>query len=38
VVLDGSRPGESDGDYALRVARWAQGHIVRLDGEFLNAS
>lgn len=38
VVLDGTRPGESDGDCALRVARWAQGHIVRLDGEFLTAS
>lgn len=37
VVLDGPRAGESDGDYALRVARWAQGHIVRLEGEFLNA-
>lgn len=38
VVLDGTRPGESDGDYALRVARWAQGHLVRLDGEFLTTS
>jgi hypothetical protein len=38
VVLDGVRPGESDGDLALRLARWAQSHIVRLDGEFLTAS
>ncbi|RNH97590.1 hypothetical protein EEZ25_30055 [Micromonospora aurantiaca] len=37
VVLDG-RPGESDGDYALRVARWAQGHLVRLEDKFLAAS
>jgi len=37
VVLNGTRPGESDGDYALRVARWAQGHLVRLDGDFLAA-
>lgn len=37
TVLDGTRPGESDGDYALRVARWAQGHLVRLDGDFLAA-
>jgi hypothetical protein len=35
MVLDGARPGESDGDCALRVARWAQGHLVRLEGEFL---
>jgi hypothetical protein len=38
TVLDGTRPGESDGDYALRVARWAQGHIVRLDGDFLTSA
>ncbi|MFI7068840.1 hypothetical protein [Micromonospora sediminicola] len=38
VVLDGTRPGESDGDYALRVARWAQGHLIRLDGAFLTDS
>jgi hypothetical protein len=38
MVLDGTRPGESDGDYALRVARWAQGHIVRLDGDFLTSA
>lgn len=38
VVLNGTRPGESDGDYARRVARWAQGHMVRLEGEFLSSS
>ncbi|MBP2707787.1 hypothetical protein JOL79_28805 [Microbispora sp. RL4-1S] len=38
AVLDGARPGESDGDCALRVARWAQGHLVRLEGEFLTGS
>ncbi|MEV7806691.1 hypothetical protein AB0O28_27465 [Microbispora sp. NPDC088329] len=38
VVLNGTRPGESDGDYARRVARWAQGHLVRLEGEFLATS
>jgi hypothetical protein len=38
VVLDGARPGESDGDCALRVARWAQYHLVRLEGEFLASS
>jgi hypothetical protein len=38
VVLDGARPGESDGDCALRVARWAQAHIVRLEGAFLTAA
>jgi len=35
TVLDGARPGESDGDCARRVARWAQGHIVRLEDTFL---
>ncbi|MEV4690559.1 hypothetical protein AB0K27_05450 [Micromonospora echinospora] len=38
VVLDGARPGESDADFALRVARWAQGHIVRLEPEFMTVS
>jgi hypothetical protein len=37
MVLDGARPGESDGDCALRIARWAQGHLVRLEGKFLAA-
>ncbi|WDZ86240.1 hypothetical protein [Micromonospora cathayae] len=37
-VLAGIRPGESDGDAALRMARWAQKHIVRLEGEFLAVS
>jgi hypothetical protein len=38
VVLDGVRQGESEADYALRVARWAQGHVVRLESEFLRVS
>jgi hypothetical protein len=38
VVLNGPRPGESDGDCALRVARWAQAHLVRLDGAFLTVA
>lgn len=38
MVLEGTRPGESDGDCALRVARWAQGHLVRREGEFLATS
>lgn len=36
VVLDGARPGESDGDCARRVARWTQGQIVRLEDAFLS--
>ncbi|MFL6137838.1 MAG: hypothetical protein ACJ74O_08580 [Frankiaceae bacterium] len=36
VVLDGARQGESDGDCARRVARWAQAHIVRLEDAFLS--
>lgn len=31
VVLGGPRPGESDGKCALRIARWAQGHLVRVE-------
>lgn len=38
IVLDGARSAESDGDYARRVARWAQSHIVRLEDAFLTAS
>lgn len=34
-VLDGARPGESDGDYARRVARWCQAHMVRMEDAFL---
>ncbi|MGW0832958.1 hypothetical protein [Streptomyces prunicolor] len=37
MVLDGLRPGESDADCALRVARWTQSHIVRLEDAFLSA-
>jgi hypothetical protein len=36
VVLGGADPGESDGECALRIARWTQAHIVRLEGEFLS--
>ncbi|MEU4062678.1 nucleotidyltransferase domain-containing protein [Streptomyces wedmorensis] len=36
TVLDGARPGESDGDYAHRVARWAQAHLVRLEDAVLS--
>lgn len=36
TVLDGARPGESDRDCALRVARWSQAHIVRLEDAFLS--
>ncbi|MGC4900446.1 hypothetical protein ACLQ2Y_14035 [Micromonospora echinospora] len=38
MVLDGPRPGEANGDCALRMARWAQEHIVRLDGELMARS
>lgn len=38
MVLDGARSGESDGDHARRVARWAQSHIVRLEDAFLTDS
>ncbi len=38
MVLDGPRQGEANGDCALRMARWAQGHIVRLDGELFAGS
>lgn len=34
-VLDGARPGESDGDCARRVARWCQAHLVRMEDAFL---
>jgi hypothetical protein len=37
VVLDGLRPGETNCDYARRVARWAQAQIVRLEDAFLAA-
>ncbi|MEU3662057.1 hypothetical protein AB0E77_20235 [Streptomyces sp. NPDC032940] len=37
MVLDGLRPGESDADCALRVARWTQSHLVRLEDSFLSA-
>jgi len=36
TVLDGARPGESDRDCALRVARWSQAHIVRMEDAFLS--
>jgi hypothetical protein len=38
IVLDGPRPGETDGECALRVARWAQAHIVRLEDALLTGA
>lgn len=35
VVLGGPQPGESDGEYAMRVVRWAQAHLVRVEAETL---
>ncbi len=35
-VLDGGRPGESDADCALRIARWAQYHLIRVEDEALS--
>lgn len=34
-VVDGPGAGESDGDYALRVARWTQTHLARTEAEAL---
>ena len=30
-VLDGARPGESERDCAVRIARWAQSHLIRVE-------
>jgi hypothetical protein len=38
MVLDGARPGESDGDCALRMARWTQLHMIRLEETLLTSS
>lgn len=38
MVLDGPRPGESEKDCAVRVARWAQRHLIRLEPELLQTS
>lgn len=35
VVVAGAQEGESDAQYALRVTRWAQYHLVRTEGEAL---
>lgn len=34
-VLDGARPGESDVDCAVRIARWAQSHVIRVESQAL---
>lgn len=34
-VMEGRRPGETDRDVAIRVARWAQSHLVRVEGAVL---
>lgn len=31
MVLEGARPGESEYDFALRTARWAQTQLVRME-------
>jgi hypothetical protein len=35
-VLDGARPGESDGDCATRTARWTLSHLIRVEAEALS--
>jgi hypothetical protein len=35
VVLEGARDGESDAECALRVARWTQAHLVRVEEDVL---
>lgn len=37
-VMDGPRPGENDRACALRIARWAQAHLVRLERTVLATS
>lgn len=34
-VLDGARPGESERDCAVRTARWAQSHLIRVEPQAL---
>lgn len=38
VVLDGRLPSETDEQCALRVARWAQSHLVRAEAKILATS
>lgn len=38
VVLNGPDAAESDGEYALRVCRWAQSHLIRVERETLAMS
>jgi hypothetical protein len=38
MILDGARPGESDGDCARRMARWTQSQLVRLEDAILASS
>lgn len=35
VVLNGPVDGETDGEYAMRVCRWAQSHLIRVERETL---
>jgi hypothetical protein len=35
-VLEGLRPGESPGECALRLARWAQSHFLRVEEQTLS--
>ncbi len=34
-VMEGTRPGESEGDCALRIARWAQSQLIRAESQAL---
>lgn len=38
MVLEGVRGGETDHDAALRVARWAQAHLVRVENAALRTA
>lgn len=37
-VLDGAWPGESDRDCAMRIARWAQSHLIRVEPQALSTA
>ncbi|MEO6114773.1 MAG: hypothetical protein ABIP33_00150 [Pseudolysinimonas sp.] len=37
-VMGGLRPGESDADAALRLANWAQSHLIRVENEVLSVA
>lgn len=38
TVLNGARPGEDDRDCAMRIARWAQSHLIRVEDAVLTQS